>query len=99
VSAECNACGNDITYPENSWPVGRCALCDLRTENERLREALTVAQCALSVYPKGNRTHQGAGDKCGQDACHLCWAQAAVDLALLGKPSALAVQGSEGGTS
>src|SRR5262245_19946999 len=38
VSVHCDKCGADITYPEGTWPLGRCEPCDLRAELAAVRE-------------------------------------------------------------
>lgn len=40
MSAECNRCGCDLTYPAGSWPVGRCEPCDLRASVQTLTSAI-----------------------------------------------------------
>ena len=50
MSAECSKCGSDIVYPEGSWPVGRCEVCDLRAQVETLREAREPANLAYGYF-------------------------------------------------
>lgn len=43
MSAECHECGNDLVYPEGTWPLGECPVCTLRArlaELERERDGL-----------------------------------------------------------
>jgi hypothetical protein len=47
VSAECHIHGCDLVYPEGSWPVGVCDICEsedvigkLRRERDRYKAAL-----------------------------------------------------------
>lgn len=37
MSAECHDCGSDIVYPEGTWPIGVCPVCESNAEVERLR--------------------------------------------------------------
>lgn len=50
MSAECWKCGADIVYPEGTWPVGRCQVCDLRAQMETLREALRELVEAITAW-------------------------------------------------
>lgn len=40
MSAHCNKCGADITYPAGTWPIGRCEPCDLRDELKEVDHAI-----------------------------------------------------------
>ena len=48
MSAECGKCGFDIVYPPGTWPVGECLNCKQNAEIDRLREALSDLDEALS---------------------------------------------------
>jgi hypothetical protein len=53
MSAHCGTCGTDLVYPEGTWPLGTCQVCDLR---EQLRERdvlLADAKDALDMCHTG----------------------------------------------
>lgn len=42
MSAECGKCGKcgtDIVYPEGTWPVGECPVCDMRVTDDMVERA------------------------------------------------------------
>jgi uncharacterized Zn finger protein (UPF0148 family) len=43
MSAECHRCGQDLVYPEGSWPVGECPVCEMRVTDEMVERAARAA--------------------------------------------------------
>lgn len=44
MSAHCSACGSDITYPGDTWPVGTCERCDLADAIQKAWDAIIDAR-------------------------------------------------------
>lgn len=52
MSAECSKCGMDIVYPEGTWPVGECPVCDMRVTDEMIERG------ARAYYEADKEIHE-----------------------------------------